>query len=94
MLAHRPEPWPPKELQLPDTIAAIEQGRPPRQRSLFPPDDSREARIKRLATGREGGVKTNHPPGWVPHDQPQRIAPQITGGYPLDKEKQKQRLTL
>ena len=48
--AHRGQQWPPKELMLPDTIAAIEQGRPPRQRSLFPPDDSREGRLRRLSS--------------------------------------------
>ena len=52
---HRPpkkkpgaEPWPPAELALPDTIEEIEAGRPPKQRSLLPPADLREAKLDRL----------------------------------------------
>ena len=48
--AHRGQQWPPKELMLPDTIAEIEAGRPAKQRSLFPPDDSREGRLRRLSS--------------------------------------------
>jgi hypothetical protein len=45
---HHAEPWPPAELQLPDTIERIEAGRPGGQRSLFGPDDSREGRLARM----------------------------------------------
>ena len=48
--AHRGQQWPPPELLLPSTTQAIEQGRPPRQRSLFKPDDSREGRLRRLSS--------------------------------------------
>ena len=48
--AHRGQQWPPPELLLPSTTQAIEQGRPPKQRSLFPPDDSREGRLRRLSS--------------------------------------------
>jgi hypothetical protein len=40
--------WPPPELRLPDSIEAIEAGIPPRQRSLFGRDDSREGRLARI----------------------------------------------
>jgi hypothetical protein len=43
-----PEPWPPAWAALPDTIEAIEAGRPGVQRSLFGPDDSREGRLGRI----------------------------------------------
>lgn len=48
--------WPPAELALPDTIEEIEAGRPPKQRSLLPPADLREARLQRLL-GNVPGVK-------------------------------------
>lgn len=47
--------WPPKELRLPDSVEAIERGRPAKQRSLLQPDDSRAGRIARLL--RIEGVK-------------------------------------
>ena len=48
-----PKPWPPPELALADTIEEIEAGRHgEQQRTLLPPDDSREGRLARLAGGR------------------------------------------
>ena len=42
--------WIPKAMQLPDSIEAIEAGRPPQQQQLFPkqPDDSRAGRLTRI----------------------------------------------
>jgi hypothetical protein len=43
--------WIPKTMQLPDSLEAIEAGRPPRQRRLFDdaqPDDSRAERLARI----------------------------------------------
>jgi hypothetical protein len=51
-----PEPWPPAGLRLPDTIEAIEAGRPGVQRSLFGPDDSRGGRLARLLADVPGVV--------------------------------------
>jgi hypothetical protein len=47
-----PEPWPPAEYALPDTIEEIERGRrtPQRQRSLLD-QDTLEERLERLAGG-------------------------------------------
>ena len=53
------EPWPPRELMLPDDLEAIERGRPepqPRQLSL-PFGDDRESRVRRLL-GTVPGVTT------------------------------------
>ena len=51
-----PEPWPPPHLALPDTIEAIERGRP--EPPAVPPDDSREGRLARLL-GTPGIVTAN-----------------------------------
>jgi len=40
--------WHPIEFMLPDTYEEIECGRPPKQRSLLPPADLREAKLDRL----------------------------------------------
>ena len=56
------EPWPPPEYALPDSIAEIEAGRPPQQRLLFEPDDSREERVRRILGSVEGVVTANRLP--------------------------------
>jgi hypothetical protein len=43
-----PEPWPPVAYTLPPTTEGIEAGRPTKQRSLFPPDDTQAGRLARL----------------------------------------------
>lgn len=50
-----PEPWPPRDLALPDSIEAIEAGRV-EQRRLFDeqPDDSRAGRLARILAGIPG----------------------------------------
>jgi hypothetical protein len=49
------KPWPPKEYELPDSLAEIEAGRPLGQRSLFDfTDDSRAARVARIVANVPG----------------------------------------
>jgi len=43
----KPEPWPPAEYALPETLEEIEQGRPEWKRRAV--DDSREGRLHRTA---------------------------------------------
>ena len=52
-----PGGWIPPELRLPDSVAAIEAGRPGWQGELFQPDDTRQARVARLL-GPVPGVTT------------------------------------
>ena len=54
-------PWPPAELLLPDSIEEIERGRPPKQQSLFEPDDSREGRVRRLLAKRASRLRPPMP---------------------------------
>ena len=67
-----PEPWPPVELRLPDSIEEIERGRPEprRQRTLFD-GDSRETWLTRLT----GGTAAKPAP---------RIAPSCVSGGVVD----------
>jgi hypothetical protein len=74
--AGKPEPWPPADLALPDTLDAIEQGRGGDQAG--PADDSREGRLRRLAgtgptptpagkgtTVSRAGATATRPPGKI-----------------------------
>ena len=56
------KPWPPVEYRLPDSIRAIEAGRPPKQRELFVPDDTREERLTRILGSIEGVVTADRLP--------------------------------
>jgi hypothetical protein len=51
--------WPPAWARLPDSVEAIEAGRPGRQANLFDdqPDDSRDGRLSRLTAGVRANAK-------------------------------------
>jgi len=58
-----PEPWPPMEYRLPDTIARIEVGRPEQQQLMDEPvDDSRAGRLARILAGVPGVVRADRLP--------------------------------
>jgi hypothetical protein len=51
LAGENPGEWIPAWAKLPDSVEAIEAGRPPKQLDLLPVDDSRAGRLSRLTAG-------------------------------------------